>query len=777
MYAEYKAHRPETPDEIKIQMPIVRELAAALGLPVFERVGHEADDLIASGVVCAKRCGKTAVMMTSDKDMLQLVDDDSVFNYNPAKDIFEGIEAIKAKTGVGPEFIMDYLALCGDASDNIPGARGIGPKTASALINQFGHIDDIYARIEEISSAATKTKLIDSKDDVMISRRLVALDMTCYDDADLEMFRVKDPDSEKLNAMFADLEFRTTAAEFGGVSQAPLIVQRSVPTVTVSKAHERDVAKLAAGERVFVYVHEHRVMAGDGKAWFFLDETPHIAAVLGKKGLLKIGYRLKDAMRTIAAEHMVSFCGPYFDVAVAGFLEDTSLKDHSLLSLKRHFLSDPGHVLSPTDALSAIAALYAHCSHRVTEAPYAKVFAELEMPLTDVLFDMEQAGFAVDAEYLAAYLKTLESETVAVHDRIQAVSGAPINLNSSKQLAKLLFEDLQLKHGKKTKTGFSTDEETLSGLAEEHPVVADILQYRKNAKLMSTYLEPFVRRAAESHGLVHPSFDQVSAQTGRLTTVEPNLQNIPTRDESARRIRGGFVSRFSDGVIVSADYSQIELRLLAHASGDDALIHAFTEEHDIHRFTASNLFAKAESEVTDQERDFAKRVNFSVIYGMGPYSLAKELGVPFAQAQTFITGYFAQYPKVRSYIDATKAFLEEHGYVLTFWGRMRRIPDVMSSDRAAKEYALRQGANAPLQGAAADIIKKAMIDIWRECNARGMRAKMILQIHDELLFDVPADEVAALESLVKEKMEHAAVLAVPLIVNIRSGKTWLEATK
>jgi DNA polymerase-1 len=341
----------------------------------------------------------------------------------------------------------------------------------------------------------------------------------------------------------------------------------------------------------------------------------------------------------------------------------------------------------------------------------------------------------------------------------------------------LLFEDLGLTPGRKTKTGFSTDEETLSALAEDHDVVADILWYRKNAKLMSTYLEPFVRRAAESHGLVHPCFDQISAQTGRLTTVEPNLQNIPTRDESARRIRGGFVSRFPDGVIMSADYSQIELRLLAHASGDEALVGAFNTGRDIHRFTASNLFAKREADVSDQERDFAKRVNFSVIYGMGPYSLAKELGVSFAQAQAFIAGYFAQYPKVRTYFDASKAFLEEHGYVLTFAGRMRRIPDVMSSDRALKEYALRQGANAPLQGAAADIIKKAMVDIGRECVVRGLRAKMILQIHDELLFDVPQDERVTLEILVKERMEHAAALAVPLTVNIRSGKTWLEATK
>lgn len=772
VYDEYKSHRPPTPDELKSQLKIIKNFVRCLDVPLIECDGYEADDVIATVAEYSANNGFKSVMITSDKDMFQIVDDGKIVNYNPNKSVFEDEKFIQDKLGIKPCYVTDYLALCGDASDNVPGVRGIGAKTAVNLITSYGDLDGIYANIENISSKAVVRKLVEDKEMAYLSKQLVTLECRVPIDLELENFKIGSPDAKVLDDFFMDLEFRTSANDF--------IKSKNIEKSSTAEFKSCDANVLSGikknKELVFCFFDEKLFLFNEGCVYNLEDEDA-IGRLMEDSSIVKVAYNIKELSLFIEKRFNCLVKGQLFDIMVAGFLVDSSLRDYSLQSLNRHFLQDSSSDIDAAYATTIVFNLYQLLKPKISEDGLQILFENIEMPLISVLEKMQKSPLHLDIKFLEKHLNKLNSKIDKQKEEIFSLSNGEFNVNSPKQLSEILFERLGLEPVKKTKTGYSTNETVLLKLRDKHPIIDLILGYRKLSKLTSTYLEPFIKQAGEAGGFINPKFSQVSAQTGRLVSFNPNLQNIPVRDEESRKIRGGFISSFDEGMILSADYSQIELRILAHVSNDKNLQQAFLQGSDIHSYTASLLFEKPEGEVKSKERDFAKRINFAIVYGMSAFGLAKELKVSFAEAELFISNYFNRYPGVQNYIDTTIAYVKENSFVKTIFGRKRVLADINSSNKNLRDYALRQAVNAPIQGAAADIIKLAMIKINSTIEAQGLKSRMLLQIHDELVFDVPLEEVDILKTLVVENMEHAFDMSVPLKVNVKIGKTWLEATK
>jgi DNA polymerase-1 len=821
-YADYKSTRQKMPEELVVQLPYIRKLVTAMRLAQVEAPGYEADDLIGTLARQGEKAGYSVVIVSGDKDMMQLVDD-HVRLYDPMKDRFLGEKEVIEKFGVEPARVTDVMGLMGDSSDNVPGIPGVGEVTARKLIAEFHDLEGVLAAGDRIAAKGVRQKVAEHGDLARLSKELVTIHTDMPPPVSLDDARVGPPDADALTALYSELEFTSLL----GTVSAPSASARSGDKAYRAVTDPRDLAHLLARvqTRGEVSVDLETTDLDPFKAdvvgvalalvpdeGFYIPvghtgegheaQLPRDAVLAALKPLLeseklaKVGQNLKYDLQVLHRAG-IALEGIRFDTMIAAYLVNPNRRSHGLDPLALEYLNHrtisfeevagKGQKQVPFAQVPvAAAAEYAaedadialclkeKLDPLLDEGRLRELFETLEMPLMPVLARMERNGFLLDIPYLRQMSGEMEGHINELVTEIHALAGEEFNVASPKQLQVILFEKLGLKPVKRTKTGLSTDEEVLAKLAREHPLPDKILALRQYTKLKSTYVDALPALADPATGRVHTSLNQTVAATGRLSSTEPNLQNIPIRTEEGRRIRRAFIC--PEGTrLVAADYSQIELRILAHLAGDAALIAAFREGDDIHRRTAAHVYGIAEDLVTPDMRRGAKAINFGIIYGMGAYSLAQDLGVSQREAKDTIDRYFATYAGVRDWIAAIQAEAVEKGYVTTLFGRRRGVPEIQSGNAQVRAAGERLATNSVIQGTAADIIKRAMLTIDRKLRDERHPAKMLLQVHDELIFEVDAGAVEPLSAMVRREMEGAADLAVPLTVDIGVGANWEEA--
>ena len=819
LFPEYKATREKMPEELQDQIPRIREVLSALRIPVLEKEGYEADDIIGTLARRVAAEGLRAVIVSGDKDFCQLVEDD-VLLLNPGNrntaDEWVGRERVEEKLGVPPEKVVDLLALMGDSSDNIPGVPGVGRKTAEKLIRQFGGLEDIYASIESISSKKMAAKLDDNHEKALLSRDLVTLENDIPLDIAVEDFSRREPDEEAVERLFRELEFYgflkerkkgekvgsdgsysliTTCEELESFMEKAREVGRiciDVETTSVDSMEAKLVGismALVEGKAVYVPI------AHAGRKTLDLEQVLDLLRpVLESADVEKIGQNLKYDF-TVLKRAGLELKALSFDTMIASYLLEPDRTGHGLDHLAREFLglemksfSCVGGVRTETfadvevDEAMAYSCEDADYTLRLAnifegmleEKRLYSLFEDIELPLVEVLSAMEMAGVAIDREFFDQLSHRMDGDLGRLENSIYAAAGEEFNINSHRQLSRILFDVLKLPPQRKTKTGFSTDSEVLRRLEDQHDIVRLLLDFRELSKLKNTYVDALPREINPGTGRIHTSYNQVVTSTGRLSSSGPNLQNIPVRTSIGRELRRGFVPGGEEYLLLSCDYSQIELRIMAHLSGDEEMVKAFHAGDDIHRQTAALVFGIPYEKVPAMLRSRAKEVNFGIIYGMGAFGLARRLSISIEEAAAFIEGYFHRFSGVKDYIDAMIVDARERGYVSTIMGRRRYLPDIEDKRRGVREFAQRTAINSPIQGSAADIIKIAMIDIHRELARRKLKSRMIIQVHDELVFEVHRDELDEVRELAAEKMENAITLKVPVVVDIAVGCNWLE---
>ena len=844
IHKEYKATREKMPDELRASLPRCREIFDGFGIPMIKAEGWEADDVIGTLAEQARRENLRTVIVSGDKDFYQLIDSD-VSLLNPGRGGRTVIEKemitpenAERRLGVPPERVTDYLALLGDASDNVPGVRGIGKKTAPELIRSYGSLERILAHLDEIPTGRTRKALEEGADSARLSKELVTIRKDAPVELELDRLRRRVPDRRRLRQLFLELEFHNLVRELVAAAGEGNELQQEYRLADTVEAALEAVAALRESERLAVAAlgdHEDPVRArlvglalaaepgtavylpfghrppeivrdADGNPALALDpvevknlpplEAPALAPLreLLASELPKIGSDLKRDLLMLGRAG-ARLCAIRFDTSVASYCLDPGRRDHALdlvvLDRLGHELTTEaelrgaGRSAVPVDRVPVEAAL----RHACAQADYAlrvsgeleeelrerhalRLFDTLEMPLLPVLAEMERIGVAIDLEFFARLGAKLRRELGLVLDEIRKLAGEEVNLRSVPQLRELLFEKLQLPVLKRKKTGPSTDESVLVELAQRgHEIPRLILEYRELDKLDSSYMSKLPQLVDPETGRIHTRFNQTVAATGRLSSSSPNLQNIPVRSPLGREIRKGFVPA-RGRVFLGADYSQIELRVMAHLSGDAAFVRAFREGRDVHRETAALIFGVDSERITPQMRDRAKTINFATIYGQGPVALAAQLGISRAEARAFIEGYFERFQGVRDYLEQMKEQAREKGYVETLLGRRRYVPEIRSKNPGIRGFGERTATNSPIQGTAADLIKLAMIQLHHRLAEYG--AQMILQVHDELLFEVPEEECDEVSALVREEMEGAIELDVPLRVEIGIGASWYD---
>jgi DNA polymerase I len=770
--AQYKMQRPAMPDGLISQIPLIKEVVAAYGIPIFEMAGFEADDLIS---VLAKQAAAVSLAVTivsSDKDILQLVDrhisvfspyKDSGILYDPAK--------VRELFGVDPEQVVDLIALTGDNADNIPGVPGIGDKTAKKLIMEFGSLDKLVKNIEKVKPEKIKEMILEHRERIKLNQELITLNQSIDLDLDLKKAKSGQPDYAALADIFKRLEFKKL------LNELPATQGESAPIDLCNCDELELVEKLKTAKELAIYAQDtESLFFATGDKFFNAKlDLPQLRLVLSDAAIKKTGHDLKK-LKVQLARAQVQLQGLDFDLMLAAYLLNPSRTSYSLEDLALENLKEfnrPGS-LSPQGVLALVVKLKPMLKQSLEEKGLFKLFSELEMPLTGILAGMEQYGIKLDLDLLQQLSGELEQRLIKLISDIYKTSGTQFNINSPKQLGQILFEKLKLPVIKKTKTGPSTDEEVLKQLASQHALPALLLEYRQLTKLKNTYIDALPKLVDPADERVHTSFNQTGTETGRLSSSNPNLQNIPIKTEIGSKIRQAVIASGSKNCLLSADYSQIELRVLAHLSGDHTLVEAFKHGQDIHRLTASLIYDLAESKVKEAMREVAKRVNFGIIYGQGAFSLSKDLGIPVKQAQDFIDAYFLRYPKVREYIDTQIKKAQSQGFVTTLLERRRYIPEINNKNMGIRQFAQRQAVNTPIQGTASDLIKLAMIKIDAQIKAKGLKAKMILQIHDELVFELPNTELNILKGIVKNEMENVMKLDVPIKVDLKKGANWLQ---
>lgn len=840
MYPAYKATRDKMPDDLRASLPRIRELLSAFRIPVLTLPDHEADDVIGTLAEKAVEAGLEAVIVSGDKDFYQLIRP-GVCLLNPGRGGPAGVEEewvdlrnASDRLGVPPERVTDYLALIGDASDNVPGAKGIGPKTAIQLIEQFGPVEEVLARVDEIKGKRARESLQAHRDDVILSKRLVTIIRDLPIELDLEALRVSEPDYEKLHQVLTELEFYSILREIGAPEEEAAQVEgdyrlvRTLEEVDALVDRARAVGVIAVDTETTSMDPLQADMVGmsiafqPGEAFYLpfghrspgtpsldlegsaptnlppLGSEPmqRLVALLEDPRIRKIGQNLKYDLLVLRRAG-VELRGIAFDTMIASYVLEPGRREHGLDALALQFLNHRTITYEELCGKGKNQVPIAECDlDRVTtyacedvdiplrlrdlfedeleRTQLADLFTEIEMPLVRVLADMEWAGIRIEPEFFASLGARLERELGLIREEIYKLAGGEFNIGSTPQLREVMFEKLGLPVIKRTKTGPSTDASVLEELAAQgHAFPRLLLEYRQLDKLKGTYVDALPALINPETGRIHTSFNQTVAATGRLSSSDPNLQNIPIRTELGAEIRKGFVPE-EGFVFLSADYSQIELRILAHLSGDPAFVEAFRQGADIHRQTAALVFGVSPEDVTPQMRNAAKTINFATIYGIGPFALAKQLDTSVAEARRFIDAYFERFPGVRRYLDEQIEYAREHGYVETLSRRRRYIPEIRSRDFNIRQFGERAATNAPVQGTAADIIKIAMIDIHRALNESAYRTRMLLQVHDELVFEVPHDEVDEIRELVRERMERAFTLDVPLEIAIGVGNNWYE---
>ncbi|MDZ7393431.1 MAG: DNA polymerase I [candidate division KSB1 bacterium] len=823
LYEQYKATRQEAPADLIEQLPRVRQVIEALGIPIVEKPGYEADDIIGTLAKRAEQAGLETYVVSGDKDLMQLVSP-AIKVYNPrrAGETVEVLDeaAVEEKLGVPPARVIDYLALAGDTSDNVPGVPGIGPKGAAMLLKEFGDLESLLQRLGEVKRESLRKAIEEHRAELDLSRQLVTIDCNVGIEVPFEQLARREPDAPRLMRLFSELEFSSLADQFAQRQRQEVLYH----TVTTEEQFEQLLAQLRAAGKWAIDLETTSLNPIDaelvgfsfswraGEAYYLpvqaprLDFTPwatpaellkRLKPLLEDPAIKKCGQNIKFDMAVLKMAG-VTLAGVEFDSMIASYLLNPSGRQHNLDSLAlEHF----GHKKIPISDLIgsgkkqrsmaevplAQIAEYAcedadfawrlqeKLAPQLRQAALWELFEQVEMPLVPVLMQMELDGVCLDVPFLEQMSRDLNEQMEELMARIYDQAGEEFNINSTQQLGRILFDKLKLRKVRRTKTGYSTDVAVLEELAKEHPLPRTILEYRQLAKLKSTYVDALPKLVNPRTGRVHTSFNQTVTATGRLSSSDPNLQNIPIRTEVGSQIRKAFIPPDDEHVILDADYSQIELRIMAHLSGDERLTQAFLDGEDVHRRTAALVFKLAPEEVTPEHRRRAKEVNFGIMYGMGAYGLSSRLEIPIEEAEAFIAAYFATYPGVHQYIMKTLEQAHRQGYVTTLLNRRRYLPEINSDNRRMREFAERTAINMPIQGSAADLIKVAMINISRALRAAGLKTKMILQVHDELVFEVPKDEVEQVRELVRHEMEHAITMNVPIKVDIGVGRNWLEA--
>ena len=823
-YPEYKAKRLKAPNDLLSQIDTIQELVEKLGIPWIIKDGYEADDIIGTITLKAKKKGIKSIVVSGDKDILQLVDDSTIV-YANKKGISE-IEVmdrnkVEKVWGVPPERIIDLLALMGDQSDNVPGVRGIGQQTAVKLIQQFGTVENLYGNIDRVENKNIRKKLIDGKEDAFLSKELVIIRRDAPVDFDMDSYILDNFPLDEGIKILLDKELNTIIVELKGedaLEKKAETKRGKYYLVDTDKLYEELLKKIKdkkyisfdvettgkdpvtsdiigvsiSTEEEEGYYIPIRLKTKKAMGIDFLKIT--LKPVLEDDSIKKIGQNIKYdfvvllqneiEMKGIAGDSMIAayLLNPQkqrykLDDLAKEYLDYTTIHYGDVVKEKENTLLDyPLEELVEYAAEDSDIALRLHniLEKKLEEIGLIKLYREIEVPLITVLGKMEHRGVRIDSDYLVEMSHSFAEEIDEIEQKIFEITGEVFNVRSTKQLSYILFEKMKLPVIKKTKTGYSTDESVLEELAMNYEIARLLLRHRRLTKLKNTYIDALPQMVNPKTGRIHTSFNQTITTTGRLSSTGPNLQNIPIREEEGRAIRKAFIPE-EGWYFISADYSQIELRILASLSGDEALVKAFEKGGDVHRETASILFGVPPEEVSDEQRQAAKTINYSVIYGISPYGLSKQLGISRTQAADFINMYFDKYVGVKKFFDGLVKFAEENGYVETLLGRKRFIPEIYSKNKNLYEAARRIAINTPIQGTAADLIKKAMIIIDNEIVKRKMYSKMLIQVHDELVFESPENEYQELMKMVKDKMEHAISFKVPIVVNIAAGKNWEEA--
>ena len=810
--ADYKAQRKPMPPELAMQLPVMKQVLSAMSVPCYELAGYEADDLIGTISRNCQAAGWDCVIVTGDKDSLQLITDrtkvklvSTRMGQTTTKDMTP--ETFREQYGFDPIHMIDLKALMGDTSDNIPGVPGVGEKTAMALVQEYGAIDEIYRLLPDLhAKPAAIRKLTEGEESARHSYWLA----TIVTDAPLDFDpaeNLRRPFRPELYDLFLRLEFQKLIDKYH-LRPHQETAERSEVTATVVPIRTEDqardlLAQWRQAESVTVYAMPNLSAlsvqwdAGENASWAaelwtgdYQGDWQALLAALFAADIPKVSHNVKDLMRTLLDAGLPAE-GFVFDTALAAYLLDATAGKYDLprlfVSYFNQELEKPVHLepdaFSPLGDRSAawaslhsygaaIEALHGVLLPRLREQGMEKLYFDVELPLCRVLADMERSGFLVDGGALARFGRELSDTIDRLEQRIYAAAGQQFNINSPKQLGKVLFEDLGLPHGKKTKTGWSTNADVLEKL-KDHPLVADVLTYRQYAKLKSTYADGLLK-VIDPDGRIRTSFQMTVTATGRLSSTEPNLQNIPTRTELGSKMREMFVAA-PGHVLVDADYSQIELRLLAHISGDTAMQQAFLSGEDFHTVTAARVFHVPQDQVTHQMRSRAKAVNFGIVYGISAFSLSQDIGVTVQEAKEYMDRYFATYTGVKQYMTDVVDKAREQGYVETLWHRRRALPELKSSNFNMRSFGERVALNMPIQGTAADIIKLAMVRVHSRLAREGLAARLIMQVHDELIVECPEEEVPRVEALLQQEMQGVAELSVPLLAEAHTGRNWLAA--
>lgn len=828
MFPEYKANRLKMPDDLRPQIDEIKRMVAELGIPVIESPDHEADDVL--GSIAKKYSSRSlkVVLVTGDKDAYQLVDENIII-YANKKGITEhemyDRGAVAEKLGISPEQVIDYMALVGDTSDNVPGVRGIGEKTAQKLIKEYGSLDNLYQNLSSIKGKL-REQLEQGKESAYLSRDLVTIRTNVNIPIELEKLKAPVLETGAARSYFMKMEMPSIAKELGGDSEEKststekkeyLIIKsknelkEAIEAIQKARVVSVDTETTAlspvdaelVGISLSVRKHAGWYLPIIEKSLFSPDimdaseALSLIKPVLEDEKILKIGQNIKYDIIVLRGAG-IELRGIAFDTMIASYLLNPGERNHNMDDMaKRHLgyttitydelVGKGKKAVSITEVPLERLAEYAIEDADITLRLYnffrpkiesdeeiKELFGRVEMPLVKVLAKMEWHGVKIDIAHFQKLSEENASLLAKAENEIFRIAGGPFNINSTKELSDLLFNRLKLKPVKKTKTGFSTDISVLEELKGRHEIIDHLIEYRTLVKLKSTYIDALPKLVSSKTGRIHTSYNQTIVATGRLSSSSPNLQNIPVREEMGRRIREGFVPE-KGFLFMSADYSQIELRLAAHLSNDERMIRAFRENLDIHRITAASVFGVPIEEVTPDMRRQAKIINFATIYGVSPYGLSQQADISVQQAAEFIKKHFETYPGLERYINETIEFARKNGYVKTLLGRRRPLPEINSDAKFQREGAERVAINTPIQGTSADMIKVAMVKIQKELDARKLRTRMILQVHDELVFEVYESEKETIQQIVRHEMEGAISLSVPVVVDIGWGKNWAEA--
>lgn len=806
LYTEYKGGRQKTPPELSEQFPFLRELLDAYNIRTYELENYEADDIIGTLATQAEKEGFRVVIISGDRDLTQLTSD-RIHVHVTKKGITDmeryTPQHVHEKYGLTPAQIVDLKGLMGDASDHIPGVPGIGEKTALKLLKEYGTVENVLASIEHLSGKKLKENLQTYREQALLSKQLATIHRDVPLTLSLDELAWESYDSERVAALFQELGFISLMDKIGQPSHEKASLT-NISFETVQTIDEQMLTKESALVVEVIDVNYHRApILGfalvNERGHFFIPTDVALASSVFKTWLEdeQCKKSVFDAKRAIVALKWngIELKGIDFDLLLAAYLLNPTDANGDIAAVAKTkqytdvqsdeevYGKGAKQAIPPTDVLAehlvrkakAIASLKETYIHELKQNEQFELLIHLELPLTFILAEMEFIGVKVDVNRLQDMGKEFTAQLQQIEQRIYELAGTTFNINSPKQLGTILFEKLQLPIVKKTKTSYSTSADVLEKLAPYHEIIEQILHYRQLGKLQSTYVEGLMKVVRQDTGKVHTIFQQALTQTGRLSSTEPNLQNIPIRIEEGRKIRQAFVPSFDDWVIFAADYSQIELRVLAHIANDENLIAAFHHDSDIHTKTAMDIFHVKEEEVTAQMRRQAKAVNFGIVYGISDYGLSQNLGITRKEAAEFIERYFQSYPGVKRYMEEIVQDAKQKGYVTTLLHRRRYLPDITSSNFNVRSFAERTAMNTPIQGSAADIIKKAMIDLAKRLHEERLQARLLLQVHDELILEAPKEEVDLLKNIVPDVMENAVSLRVPLKVDYHFGPTWYDA--